>query len=56
MPWVEVPQVPSMAPPRVGTLSQSTLVAKLNRLPRKPRGGPFACDTVRVSIGTQLIL
>jgi hypothetical protein len=60
MPQVEVPRLQSMAPPRAGTtyayLSWYVLIAKLNRLPGKPRDEPCMHGTIVVPIGIQLTL
>jgi hypothetical protein len=55
MPWVGVPRLPSMAPPKVGTayayLSWSVLITKPNRLPRRSGDEPCACGNVGVLVG-----
>jgi hypothetical protein len=60
MPWVEVLQLPSRVPPRVGTtcayLSWFIFAIELNHLPGKPRGEPCVCGTVGGHVDIQLIL
>jgi hypothetical protein len=60
MPRVELHQLSSMAPPRerivCAYLSWSALTIKLDRLPRKPGGGPFGCGTIGASASTRLTL
>jgi hypothetical protein len=60
MPRVRVSQLLSMAPPWEGIvcayLSWSALTVKLDRLPRKPGGGPFVRGTIGTSTSTCMTL